>query len=147
LYRQEKIASFWRSFCFLGGGQHCGQIPSQLDPKLAFLRSQDNRLDEPTERFRGFQAGAVGLERSGELFDLCPVEVGHARVQEGRRFVAGLDLVLKLVPARGQAEHFFLPLAGRHRVVQYQAEQLLPARLDLAQLTLGHVEASALLHP
>jgi hypothetical protein len=97
LYRQEKIASFRRSFCFLGDGQHRGQIPSQLDPELALLRSQDNRLNQPTERFRGFQAAAVGLERGGELFDLRPVEVGHARVQERRRLSRRLQLLFEFI--------------------------------------------------
>ena len=77
----------------LGDGQHCGQIPSQLDPQLALVRSQDDRINEPTERLRGFQAAAIGLERGGELFDLRSVEVGHARMMERWRLMCGLNLV------------------------------------------------------
>jgi uncharacterized protein len=85
---------FLATFSLLGGSQHRGQIPSQLDPQLAVPRGQDNRINEPTEALRGLQAGVLALERCGQFLDLRPVEVGHARVQERRRLVGGVELRL-----------------------------------------------------
>jgi hypothetical protein len=89
LYRHEKVARFWRPSCFLGGSQHRGQVASQLDPELAPLRRQDNRVNQSTERFRGFCACVFALECRGEFLDLRPVEVGHTGVKERRRLVGG----------------------------------------------------------
>jgi len=49
LNRHEKVARFGRPFRLLGSSQHRGQIPSQLDPELALLRSQDDRFNQSTE--------------------------------------------------------------------------------------------------
>jgi hypothetical protein len=49
LNRHEKVARFWRPFRLLGSSQHRGQVSSQLDPKLALIRNQDDRIDQPTE--------------------------------------------------------------------------------------------------
>src|SRR5262245_2207415 len=49
LYRHNEVATFWRPRCFLGGSQHRGQIASQLDPELALVRYQDDRIDKPSE--------------------------------------------------------------------------------------------------
>jgi hypothetical protein len=76
LYRHEKVARFWRPFRLLGSSQHRCQTPSKLDPELALLRHQDNRFNQPTERFRGFYACVVALVRRGELLNFRPVEVG-----------------------------------------------------------------------
>jgi hypothetical protein len=113
LNRHEEVARFWRPYRFLGGSQHRGQIPSQLDPELALLRSQDNRIDQSTEHLGGFQAGVLALEGSGELLDLRAIEVGHARVKEGRRFVRDLELSLEFLSAPGVRVQFVLTsLAG-----------------------------------
>ena len=56
LNRHEEVARFWRPFRLLGSSQHRGQIPSQLNPELALLRRQDNRIDQPTQNLSGFPA-------------------------------------------------------------------------------------------
>jgi hypothetical protein len=76
----------------LGGSQHRGQVPSQLDPELALLRDQDNCVNQSTQRFRGFCACVFALECGGKFLDLRPVEVGHAEVKERRQLVGGFDL-------------------------------------------------------
>src|SRR2546426_10703473 len=98
LYRHEKVASFWRPSRFLGGSQHRGQVASQLDPELALLRYQDNRVNQSTEHLRGLRAGVFALERFRELLDLRAVEVGHARVKQRWRLVGGFDLRFEHVP-------------------------------------------------
>jgi hypothetical protein len=149
----EKVASFWRPFRLLGDGQHRGQIASQLDPELRSLaamarvtrrrlRHQDDRINQSAERVRGLQATVLAMKGTGELFDLRAVEVGHARVEQRRRFVGGFDMVLKFVASRREPQHLFLPLAGRHNIVEHQVQQLLAPRFDLAQLAFRAGEAA-----
>jgi ribA/ribD-fused uncharacterized protein len=46
---QREVAGFRRPLRILGGSQHRGQIPSQLDPELAVLRGQDDRFNESAQ--------------------------------------------------------------------------------------------------
>jgi hypothetical protein len=77
LNRHQRVARFRRPFRFLGGSQHRGQIPLQLDPqpwpagvrvltiarrRLALIWNQDNRIDQPAEHLRGFEARVLTLE-------------------------------------------------------------------------------------
>jgi hypothetical protein len=130
----------------LGDGQHCGQISSQLDPELALLRHQDNRINEPTESVRGFQTAAVGLKRGGELFDLRSVEVGHARMQKRWRFVCRRDL----------REQRFLPsLKALHLGFQLRTgvpgfdrlDDLLNISFDALQVSFSGRHSRSVLHP
>jgi hypothetical protein len=54
---QRKAARFRRPSCCVGGTQHRGQIASQLDPELALLRHQDDRIDQPRSTASGPRAG------------------------------------------------------------------------------------------
>jgi hypothetical protein len=51
LNRHDEVACFGRPRCLLGDSRHRGQIPPQLDPQLAPLRSQDDRLDQSSKHF------------------------------------------------------------------------------------------------
>src|ERR1700730_12542411 len=113
LYRHKQVARFWRPACFLGGSQHRGQVPSQLDPELAPLRRQDDRINQSTEHLRRFQACILALERRGEILDLRSVEVSHARVKQRCRLVGGFDLRVEDVSAMADGEELVLNLTGR----------------------------------
>ena len=39
---QREVAGFRRPLRISGGAQHCRQIPFQLDPQVAVVRSQDD---------------------------------------------------------------------------------------------------------
>jgi hypothetical protein len=114
LYRHEKVASFWRPFRLLGDGQHRGQIASQLDPELALLRSQHDRINQSTERFRRLQAAVLVLECRGQVLDLPAVEVGHARMEQRRRLSRCIQLLFELIPSSADRDQLVLDVSPAH---------------------------------
>jgi hypothetical protein len=80
-----------------GGSQHRGQVPAQLDPEPACLRTQDNRIDQPAERLGRLDSGVRTLEGCGKLSHLRAVDVRHLRVQQRGRLVRDLQLCLELI--------------------------------------------------
>jgi len=135
LKRHVKVASLWRPLRLLGSSQHRGQIPLQLNSELSLnavaralvafarrrLRSQDDRINQPSEHLRGFQPRVLALEGGGEFLDLRAVEVGHARVQERRWFVGGLELGFELEPPVFESLHLRLALLNRNNPASCRA--------------------------
>jgi hypothetical protein len=92
---------------------------------------QDNRFYKVPKRLRSFRAGLLILKGLGEGHDLLPVQVGHSRMQERRRFVRGCKLrfqFLALAVARCSIRSRFI---SRVNSWQNSSKRPCPSRLLL----------------
>ncbi|MBL8136982.1 MAG: hypothetical protein JNL48_10195 [Acidobacteria bacterium] len=130
----------------MDGSQHRGQVPLQLDPQLAAPRGQDNRINQPAEAFRRLQPGVVAPERGGQFLHLGPIQVGHARVEQRRGLVRGLELGLKCgLPLLKTVVTRLELRAGV--ALDDGVDDLFDVALDSIQLAPGTAQAGALFHP